>query len=157
MIRRSILPRHLRILQQEIDQEANEAGLDFFTIIFEILRYDEMNEVASYGGFPTRYPHWRFGMEYNRMAKSSTYGIHKIYEMVINNDPCYAYLLEGNSLVEQKMVMAHVMAHCDFFKNNYFFQDTNRKMIDEMANHRTKVVSIMDRVGIEKTEWFIDF
>ncbi|MFH1434226.1 MAG: SpoVR family protein [Pseudomonadota bacterium] len=156
MIRRSILPRHLRILQQEIEQKAREAGLDFFTIIFEILNYDEMNEVASYGGFPSRYPHWRFGMEYNRLAKSSTYGLHKIYEMVINNDPCYAYLLEGNSLVEQKMVMAHVLAHCDFFKSNYFFQNTNRKMIDEMANHRTKIVSIMDRVGIEKTEWYID-
>ena len=41
--------------------------------------------------------------------------------MVINNDPCYAYLLEGNSLVDQKLVMAHVYGHGDFFKNNFFF------------------------------------
>ena len=55
--------------------------------------------------------------------------------MVINNDPCYAYLLEGNALVDQKLVMAHVYGHCDFFKNNFCFAHTNRKMIDEMANH----------------------
>ena len=80
-----------------------------------------MNEVAAYGGFPTRYPHWRFGMEYEGLAKGYEYGLSKIYEMVINNDPCYAYLLEGNSSVDQKMVMAHVYGHCDFFKNNFYF------------------------------------
>ena len=55
--------------------------------------------------------------------------------MVINNDPSYAYLLKGNSLVDQKPVMAHVYGHVDFFKNNYWFSKTNRKMIDKMANH----------------------
>ncbi len=52
-----------------------------------MLDYDEMNEVAAYGGFPTRYPHWRFGMEYEQLAKGYEYGLSKIYEMVINNDP----------------------------------------------------------------------
>ena len=42
-------------------------------------------------------------MEYERLNKSYAYGLHKIYEMVINNDPCYAYLLEGNHLVDQKL------------------------------------------------------
>ncbi len=156
MKRRNELPDYLFELQDRIEEKAREACLEFFTIIFEVLSFDQMNEVASFGGFPTRYPHWRFGMEYNKLSKSSTYGLHRIYEMVINNDPCYAYLLEGNSLVEQKMVMAHVMAHCDFFKNNLFFDGTNRRMIDEMANHRTKVAAIMDKVGVERTEWFID-
>jgi stage V sporulation protein R len=156
MTRRNELPDYLFELQESIEEKAQGAGLDFFTVIFEVLSFDQMNEVASYGGFPTRYPHWRFGMEYNQLSKSSTYGLHRIYEMVINNDPCYAYLLEGNSLVEQKMVMAHVMAHCDFFKNNLFFAGTNRRMIDEMANHRTKISSIMDKVGVERTEWFTD-
>jgi stage V sporulation protein R len=152
----SMLPGYLGELQVIVEDKAREAGLDFFSVIFEILSFDQMNEIAAFGGFPARYPHWRFGMEYNRLSKSSTYGLHRIYEMVINNDPCYAYLLEGNSLVEQKMVMAHVLAHCDFFKNNLFFDGTNRKMMDEMANHRTKVSSIMDKVGVETTEWFID-
>ena len=60
-------------------------------------------------------------MEFEQLAKSYEYGLSKIYEMVINNNPSYAYLLEGNSLVDQKMVMAHVYGHVDFFKNNFFF------------------------------------
>src|SRR5262245_63026076 len=94
--------------------------------------------VASYGGFPNRYPHWKFVMEFERLNKSYAYGLHKIYEMVINNDPCYAYLLECNHLVDQKIVMAHVYGHCDFFKNNIWFSRTNRKMMDTMANHRSE-------------------
>jgi stage V sporulation protein R len=76
--------------------------------------------------------------------------------MVINNNPAYAYLLEGNSLVDQKMVIAHVLGHVDFFKNNYFFSKTNRKMIDTMANHATRVRRLMERLGVEKVEGFID-
>ena len=67
--------------------------------------------------------------------------------MVINTDPCYAYLLEGNSTIDQKLVMAHVYGHVDFFKNNSCFRKTNRKMIDEMANHATRVRRYMDALG----------
>src|SRR5258708_7664175 len=80
----------------------------------------------------------------------------KIYEMVINTNPAYAYLLEGNSIVDQKIVMAHVYAHVDFFKNNYFFSKTNRKMIDGMANHATRVRRHIERQGIDRVETFID-
>ena len=95
-------------------------------------------------------------MEYEQLSKSYTYGLSKIYEMVINNDPCYAYLLEGNNLVDQKTVIAHVYGHCDFFKNNYYFSKTNRKMMDEMANHATRVRRYIDRFGVERIESFID-
>ena len=77
--------------------------------------YKQLNEIAAFGGFPTRYPHWRWGMEYEKLSKSYTYGLSVIYEMVINNDPCYAYLLRSNSLVSQKQI-AHVFAHADFLK-----------------------------------------
>jgi stage V sporulation protein R len=150
------LGKELWEIQQRIQQVAREYGLDFFETIFEVVDYKKMNEVAAYGGFPTRYPHWRFGMEYEQLAKSYEYGLSKIYEMVINNDPAYAYLLEGNNLVDQKTVIAHVYAHVDFFKNNYYFSKTNRKMADEMANHGTRVRRYMDRIGIERVEEFID-
>ena len=150
------LPQYLADIQQEIEGHAKGYGLDFFPILFEVLDYKTMNEVASYGGFPTRYPHWRYGMEYEQLSKSHTYGLSKIYEMVINNNPSYAYLLEGNSLVDQKMVMAHVCGHVDFFKNNYFFSKTNRKMIDGMANHATRVRKHIERMGLDKVETFID-
>ena len=150
------LPTHLWEIKEGIKEVAVDYGLDFFETIFEVIDYDQMNEIAAFGGFPTRYPHWRFGMEYEQLSKSYEYGLSKIYEMVINNDPSYAYLLEGNNLVDQKLVIAHVYAHVDFFKNNYFFSRTNRRMIDEMANHGARVRRYVDRHGIELVEDFID-
>ena len=149
-------PAYLRDIQEEIEAYARNFGLDFFPILYEVLDYKTMNEVAAYGGFPTRYPHWRFGMDYEQLSKSYEWGLSKIYEMVINTSPAYAYLLEGNSTTDQKIVMAHVCAHVDFFKNNYFFSKTNRRMIDGMANHATRVRRHIERLGIEKVEAFID-
>lgn len=135
---------------------AESYGLDCFETIFELITYDQINQFAAYGGFPVRYPHWRFGMEYEQLSKSYEYGLSKIYEMVVNTDPCYAYLMEGNRMVDQKLVMAHVYGHCDFFKNNQWFAPTNRKMMDVMANHATRIRRYMDRYGVEVVEDFID-
>ena len=150
------LPDDLRAIQLETEAHARAYGLDFYDTIFEVLDYDELSEIAALGGFPTRYPHWRFGMEYQQLAKGYRYGLQKIYEMVINNDPCYAYLLRCNQMVDQKLVMAHVYGHNDFFKNNIWFSQTNRKMMDEMANHGTRIRSHMERHGEETVENFID-
>ncbi len=140
----------------EIEGYARDYGLDFFPTIFELVDHDQLNEVASYGGFPVRYPHWRFGMEYDRLQKGYTYGLSKIYELVINNNPCYAYLMKSNSLVDQKLVIAHVYGHCDFFKNNAFFAHTDRKMMDRMANHGTIIRRAMERHGVVEVEDFLD-
>src|SRR5512135_3704571 len=173
---KTALPAYLRDEQNKIEKLASEAGLDFFPTVFEILTYDQMNEIAAYGGFPNRYPHWRFGMEYERLAKSYAYCPSKIYGMVINNSPSYAYLLEGNSLADQKLVIAHVYGHVDFFKNNYCFRSTdldtggkttdpavrpssyspNRRWIDKMANHGSRVRRIVARYGINRVEEFVD-
>ncbi len=131
-------------------------GLDFFETIFEVLDYEELSMFAAYGGFPVRYPHWRFGAEYDELMKGYSYGLQKIYEMVINTDPCYAYLLSCNSITDQKLVIAHVYGHCDFFKNNAWFSRTNRKMLDQMANHAARVNRYIDRYGYLKVEQFID-
>jgi stage V sporulation protein R len=170
------LPAYLRSWQDKIADIAKGYGLDFFPTVFEILTYDQMNEIAAYGGFPNRYPHWRYGMEYERLSKSYEYGLSKIYEMVINNNPSYAYLLEGNSLTDQKLVMAHVYGHVDFFKNNYCFRSTdldtggkttdpavrpssyspNRRWIDKMANHGSRVRRAVARFGVNRVEEFVD-
>lgn len=150
------LPPRLLDINREIEGYAREVGLDFFEVIFEVLGFDELNMVAAYGGFPNRYPHWRFGMDYERLSKGYEYGLSKIYEMVINNDPCYAYLLESNAEVDQKLVMAHVFGHGDFFKNNFFFSKSNRKMMDEMANHATRVRRWIDKIGLDRVEDFLD-
>src|SRR5690606_15356828 len=138
------------------EKYALDYGLDFYTTIFEILDYDELNQVASYGGFPTRYPHWSFGMEYERLSKSYSYGLSKIYEMVINNDPVIAYLLRSNSTMDQKLVMAHVYGHADFFKNNFYFSHTPRKALDMMANHAVQIRRSVEDMGPEVVENFLD-
>ena len=150
------LTPELEVERKKILKIAQGYGLDMFETIFELITYDQINQFAAYGGFPVRYPHWRFGMEYDQLSKSYEYGLSKIYEMVVNTDPCYAYLMEGNRMVDQKLVMAHVYGHCDFFKNNQWFAPTNRKMMDVMANHATRIRRYMDRYGIEEVESFID-
>lgn len=155
-MKQTSLSYELAILQEEIEDYARGLGLDFFPLIYEVLDYRTLYETAAFGGFPIRYPHWRFGMQYDQMIKGHTWQGSTIYEMVINTNPSYAYLLEGNELVTQKMVMAHVTAHVDFFKNNMWFAHTNRKMLDAMANHATRIQRIIDRYGHEVVEDFID-
>jgi stage V sporulation protein R len=142
--------------REKIEAHARAYGLDFFETFFELVDFEQMNMVAAYGGFPTRYPHWRFGMEYEQLAKGYAYGLQKIYELVINNDPSYAYLLNANHLVDQKLVMAHVFGHVDFFKNNAWFAPTNRKMMDEMANHGSRIRRYIQRYGEDVVEQWLD-
>lgn len=143
-------------LQREIQGYADEFGLDYFPQIFEMCDYDTINILAAQGGFPIRYPHWKFGMDYDQLSKGYRFGVQKIYEMVINSDPCYAYLLEVNNWLDQKLVMAHVYGHNDFFKNNMWFANTDRKMMDVMANHSTKIRRYIEIHGQDKVEKFID-
>jgi len=150
------LPANLEAAREEIEQIARDYGLDFFPIIYEVLDYRTLYETAAFGGFPTRYPHWRFGMDFDQLMKGHVWQGSTIYEMVINTNPSYAYLLEGNEDVTQKMVMAHVTGHVDFFKHNMWFAHTNRKMLDAMANHATRIQRIVDRVGYDLVEDFID-
>lgn len=150
------LPPHLRALKEEIEGYARGYGLDFFDTIFEVVEAENLNEIAAYGGFPTRYPHWSFGMAYEELRKSYDWGLSKIYEMVINNDPSYAYLMRSNHDVDQKLVMAHVYGHVDFFKNNAYFAHTSRKMMDEMANHGTRIRRYVEKHGEDEVETFVD-
>ena len=150
------LPEHLAAIQQQMEEYARGYGLDMFPTLYELVDPEQLHAIAACGGFPTRYPHWRWGMEYERLSKGYTYGLQKIYEMVINNNPCYAYLLASNGMTDHKLVMAHVYGHCDFFKNNSWFAQTSRKMIDEMANHGNRIRRYMDRFGVEVVEDFID-
>lgn len=150
------LPPELEVERKRIEALAKAQGLDIFETVFEMCDYDEINMLAAYGGFPTRYPHWRWGMEFLQMQKGYEYGLQKIYEMVINTNPSYAYLLDNNLFVDQKLVMAHVFGHVDFFKNNLWFAPTNRKMLDSMADHAVKIRRIIDKVGESEVEAWLD-
>ena len=143
-------------MKEEVEAAAKAFGLDFFPIKFKICDFNTLNYIISTLGFPHRYPHWRFGMDYTRMQKRLGYGFGRLYELVINNDPAIAYLLEYNNEVQQKTVMAHVYPHSDFFKNNYAFAETNRNMLRVMADNDVRIRYYMDKFGEDTVEKFID-
>lgn len=118
---RPTLPEELRQCQLIVEEAARQRGLSFSPIVYEMLTSEEVNAVAARDGFPIRYPHWRFGMEYEFLNKRYEHGSSKIYELVINSEPVYAYLMDSNNLSDQEFVICHVTGHADFFENNVYF------------------------------------
>lgn len=140
----------------EIFAACRAFGLDFYPTIVEFMTYDEISELAAYGGFPVRYPHWRFGMEYEELSRGYEYGMHRISEMVLNSSPCRLYCLDSNTLCDNVDVIAHALGHNDFFKNNVFFSATNTDMVNKMGNHGTRIRKYIARWGKETVTTFID-
>lgn len=140
----------------EIIKACEEEGLDPFDLAIEEYNADEIAEIAAYGGFPVRYPHFSFGQSYESLYHQYHTGQGKIYEMVINNDPTYMYLQRNNPLVDNLTVVAHALAHSDFFKNNIMFKHTNRNMMNVMANHGQKIRKYIDLYGKKQVLNFLD-
>lgn len=151
------LTKELKELAPKILQACRDWGLDFYPTVIQLLTYDEISELAAYSGFPVRYPHWSFGMEYEELQRGYEYGLHKIYEMVTNISPCYIYCLSSNTLLDHLTVIAHATGHNDFFKNNIHFSATDTNMMNKMANHGTRIRNYITRWGKEKVSEFIDY
>jgi len=139
----------------EITEIAKGFGLDFYPMRYEICPADIIYTFGAYG-MPTRFTHWSFGKQFHKMKLQYDLGLSKIYELVINSNPCYAFLLNSNSLVQNKLIVAHVLAHCDFFKNNVRFQNTNRNMVDSMAATAERIAAYEKQFGQKEVEDFLD-
>jgi stage V sporulation protein R len=137
------------------DVATTRFGLDPFPVRFEIVPATVMYEIGSYA-LPGRYSHWTFGKAYYRQKMMYDFGLSKIYEVVINSDPSYAFLLETNSLTQNMMVIAHVLGHVDFFKHNVYFSRTNRRMVDEAAMHARRMNEYEFKHGRKVVEEFLD-
>ncbi|MBO0856936.1 MAG: SpoVR family protein [Chloracidobacterium sp.] len=144
-----------KALEQIWDIATNKFGLDPFPTRFEIVPSTVMYEVGSYA-LPGRYSHWSFGKAYHKMKTMYDFGLSKIYEVVINSNPAYAFLLENNSLLQNKLVIAHVLGHVDFFKHNAYFSQTNRRMIDDAAIHARRINEYEFKYGRKVVEDFLD-
>lgn len=140
---------------EQITQVARRFGLDFYPMRYEICPADIIYTFGAYG-MPTRFSHWSFGKSFQKMKLQYDLGLSKIYELVINSNPCYAFLLDGNSLIQNKLIVAHVLAHCDFFKNNARFRRTNRNMVESMSATAERIRSYEMEHGTETVEKFID-
>ncbi|MCI0182481.1 hypothetical protein MM817_00741 [Acidibacillus sp. S0AB] len=146
-------------LERSIEQMtamAKEFGLDFYDMRFEIVPADVLYTFGAYQGMPTRFSHWTFGKAYHRMKMDYDLGLSRIYELVINSDPCYAFLLDNNTLVQNKLVSAHVLAHCDFFKNNAMFSNTARNVVNSMAASAERFREYEMEHGKEAVEQVLD-
>lgn len=150
------IPKNILDRIPGILKACRDFGLDFYDTVVEFLTYDEMSEVASYGGFPVRYPHWSFGEQYEEMSKGYEHGMHRIYEMVVNTNPCYLYCLDSNCLVDHVTVIAHATGHNDFFKNNVHFAKTSQNMMNELANHGSRIRRYRSEWGKDVVDRFID-
>ncbi|QDP39652.1 SpoVR family protein [Radiobacillus deserti] len=139
----------------EITEIAEGFGLDFYPMRYEICPPEIIYTFGAYG-MPTRFSHWSFGKQFHKMKLQYDLGLSKIYELVINSNPCYAFLLNSNSLIQNKLIVAHVLAHCDFFKNNARFQNTNRDMVESMSATAERIAAYEKEYGIEEVESFLD-
>ena len=146
---------YLEKAAEEIEKIALGFGLDFFPMRFEICPAEIIYTFGAYG-MPTRFSHWSFGKAYHKMKTQYDYNLSRIYELVINTNPCYAFLLEGNSLIQNKLVIAHVYGHSDFFKNNWHFRNTNRQMLETMSVHAQRIGEFSFKYGKAKVEKFLD-
>jgi stage V sporulation protein R len=148
----------MRQLEEAIDQMmeiARDFGLDFYDMRFEICPADVLYTFGAYA-MPTRFSHWSFGKAFHKMKMQYDFGLSRIYELVFNSNPCYAFLLDGNSLIQNKLVSAHVLAHCDFFKNNAMFAGTSRYMIESMSVSADRIRSYEIEFGKQVVEDLLD-
>ena len=139
----------------EIEALARDEGLDFFPTSFEVVPQDIMSEIASYG-LPTRARHWSYGKVYQSQRLYGTMGLSKIYEIVLNNDPSIAFLLDSNPEIANLLVAAHVFGHVDFFTHNVMFSTTNRQMINDAVTHAQRIDCYIERYGLETVEHVMD-
>jgi stage V sporulation protein R len=147
--------KDLEVAVEQIWEVAQRFGLDPYPTNFELVPAAVMYEVGSYA-LPGRYSHWTFGKAYHRMKTMYDFGLSKIYEVVINTNPAYGFLLETNSPIQNKMVIAHVLGHVDFFKNNSYFSKTNRRMVESVSTHAQRMMEYEFKHGRKTVERFLD-
>lgn len=150
----------LETWNERIEALSREKGLDFYPQEFEICSYEEMLGYEAYTGMPSHYPHWSFGKSFDRLHTFYRYNLSGLpYEMVINSNPCLAYLMRDNTLLLQILTIAHVYGHNDFFKRNRLFRTTQAELtIETFNNHAERVRSYIQdpSIGYYKVERILD-
>lgn len=147
----------LKLWKYKIERIARRFGLDFYPIMYIIVTPQEMSEIVARHGFPTTPHHWRYGQESLWWKKRFRFGLRRIYELVLNTVPAYAYLLQLNDVITQKSVMAHVCGHVDMNQNNPYFRPTNRNMVNAMASDALRVERMFELAGRDKVKEFYDW
>ena len=150
----------LQTYEKHIAKVAESYHLDTYPTQIEIISAAQMMDVFSAVGMPLGYYHWSFGKQFLNIEKNYRRGAMGLaYEIVINSNPCIAYLLEENSMAMQALVIAHACyGHNSFFKGNYLFNAwTNpESIIDYLVFAKNYVASCEEKYGISAVEEIID-
>jgi stage V sporulation protein R len=145
---------------EEIQRVAKSFGLDTYPNQLEIITAEQMMDAYASVGMPVSYNHWSFGKQFLSTEKSYRRGqMGLAYEIVINSNPCIAYLMEENSLMMQVLVIAHAAyGHNSFFKGNYLFRTWTdaEAIIDYMLFAKGYVADCERRHGVEAVELILD-
>ena len=144
----------------EIARTAQAFGLDTYPVQLEVINAEQMIDAYASVGMPVNYRHWSFGKQFISTEKSYRRGqMGLAYEIVINSDPCIAYLMEENTMPMQALVMAHACyGHNSFFKGNYLFRmwTDATSIIDYMVYARNYIAECEEQQGWEAVELFLD-
>ncbi len=151
----------LEEIYETLDQIAvKEWGYDIYPNQIEIISAEGMLEAYATVGLPVMYTHWSFGKRYLSQSREYKAGLMGLaYEIVINSDPCIAYLMEGNTLTMQTLVMSHAcFGHNHFFKNNYLFKQWTQPdwIIDYLGYAKRYIVKCEEKYGIDAVERLLD-
>ncbi len=145
---------------REIARIAESYGLDTYPNQIEIIRSDQMMDAYASVGMPVGYNHWSFGKQFLNVEQGYRRGqMGLAYEIVINSNPCIAYLMEENSMTMQALVIAHACyGHNSFFKNNYLFKSWTDadSIIDYFVFARQYIAECEERYGVEEVEAVLD-
>jgi stage V sporulation protein R len=148
------------LYHREIARVASEFGLDTYPIQMEIITAEQMMDAYASVGMPVNYHHWSFGKHFLSTERGYRRGqMGLAYEIVINSNPCIAYLMEENTLTMQALVIAHAAyGHNSFFKGNYLFRTwTNADaIIDYLIFARNYIAECEQRYGEEEVESLLD-
>jgi stage V sporulation protein R len=137
-----------------------EFGLDCYPNQIEVIASEQMLDAYASLGLPIGYPHWSYGKEFIRNEQQYRRGQRGLaYEIVINSNPCIAYLMEENTMAMQALVIAHACyGHNSFFKGNYLFRQWTSAdaIIDYMVFARNYVMECEERYGVGAVENVLD-
>lgn len=150
----------LKRWNERILTQVERFGLNPYPQEFELCDHEQMLGYMAYSGMPSHYPHWSYGKSYEKLKTLYDYGISGLpYEMVINSDPCIAYLVQDNSLLLQVLTIAHVYGHNDFFRNNFNFKPIRSEFtLETFKTHADRIRRYVEdpSIGLEKVEWILD-
>jgi len=146
---------------EEIGRIATEVyNLDCYPTQLELISSEQMMDAYASVGMPIGYNHWSFGKQFVLTEQNYKRGqMNLAYEIVINSNPCIAYLMEENTLTMQALVIAHAAyGHNSFFKGNHLFRvwTDAEAIIDYLIFAKNYISKCEEKYGIFEVENLLD-